>query len=141
FVPGYSLVEKNKNKIFTTSLINDSFPLIRYEITDSVKWTNKPLVDELEGRIDDFIILKDGSRIKRLGKAFINIKGILYTQIIQNSLQEIEINIVINDLFSNEVKTAFLHNLNNLIDNKIKVKINIIVENEIIKTAKGKYKF
>jgi phenylacetate-CoA ligase len=65
-------VPEGAGKIVVTDLLNRSMPLIRYEIGDVGRWSDKgpckcgrglPLLAEVQGRTTDFLTLKDGRKI------------------------------------------------------------------------------
>ncbi|MBL7736744.1 MAG: phenylacetate--CoA ligase family protein [Chitinophagaceae bacterium] len=151
-VPGYSIVEFGPDEdIITTSLINFAFPLIRYRVTDSLELAdNQPppsdqypstrLMGRIEGRIDDFVHLESGQKIGRLDIAFKGVNNILLSQIIQDHISGIRVNIVANERFGENDKNQLVHNLRSLLGAAIQIDVRIVGDKDIIKTAKGKYK-
>lgn len=134
----YSINEFENDYVITTNLINDSFPLIRYKVDDSFVIENSKIKAVL-GRNDDFIILKDNTRIGRIDHIFKGLNGIKFAQIIQNKINEIEINIVIDnfelftiDLLKKKIKER--------LGEEIIYTINYISEEEIIYMNSGKFK-
>ena len=66
-------------EIVGTSLINDAMPLIRYRLGDYAAWAKdqfcpcgnqQPVIKDLEGRMDDYVITSDGRKIGRISSAF-----------------------------------------------------------------------
>jgi phenylacetate-CoA ligase len=142
----YSLNEFGENGIVTTSLINDSFPLIRYFVNDNVTLISSPCkcgkkygIQSVDGRYDEVIILDDGTRITALSLAFYGIKNLKYSQIIQHEIGKIILNIVPLPTFSDADEAKLLLQLNQRMHNRIKIEVNRIAENELIKAASGKY--
>lgn len=144
-VPLYSHVEYNPDYLITTSLINRSFPLIRYRVDDKISLSsdqknrvvNTVKIEALEGRSDDYIITKSGKHIGRLDIAFKGIKGISAAQIIQEKLGEIIVHIV------REVGTDFMEqyleeNLISLVGSEISILFRYISDDELIRTKNGK---
>ncbi len=102
------VVDKNENglgKIISTPLFNYAFPLIRYETGDVGSYSTASCkcgrslnkIEELGGRIRDFIVLRDGRYIHG---AFFNHLNVLYYadwvkqyQIVQNDVDDITIRI------------------------------------------------
>jgi len=91
-------------KLIATTLTNVSMPLLRYEVGDMAKsceqenseTTVTHYVNELFGRVDDYIELPDGRKIGRVDHIFKGIKEIQEAQVIQRGVQ-CTINLVISD--------------------------------------------
>ena len=134
----YSINEFENDYVITTNLINDSFPLIRYKVDDSFVIENSKIKAVL-GRNDDFIILKDNTRIGRIDHIFKGLNGIKFAQIIQNKINEIEINIVIDnfELFTIDLLKK---KISERLGDEIIYGINYISEKEIIYMNSGKFK-
>jgi len=103
-------VDFGKNgEVIATGLLNFDQPLIRYRIGDYVKLSKDQnslmlKVDEIEGRVEDVIIGKDGQKMVRFHGLFVNIPLLKSAQVIQKSLDDIQINLMVEDGFdkSNE---------------------------------------
>lgn len=142
----YSINEFKKDKIFTTNLISPTFPLIRYEVEDKVKLNKQKstkfnaYIDEIIGRTDDVLLLKDGTQIGRMDLVFKGINNIAYAQIIQENIEFFDINLVVTQKFSKEDLTQLNKNIIARVGEENKYQINYIQKENIIKTKKGKYK-
>jgi phenylacetate-CoA ligase len=80
-------------EIVATTLLNDAMPLIRYRLGDHAAWANdqhcecenpNPIIESLEGRLDDYLVTVDG---RCIGKVFMAMRGkapIRATQIVQD---------------------------------------------------------
>lgn len=88
-----------------TGLINYDQPLIRYRIGDllclgrdqSPKCgRNMPVIDEISGRIEDTVIGLDGREMVRFHGIFVQIAAIVEGQIIQHTLRDFEIRVVVS---------------------------------------------
>lgn len=147
--PGFAILEFENNTPITTSLINLSYPLIRYKVDDVVTLSEDrrykdgeyDTVKSIEGRLDDIIITKNGSKIGRLGFLFMNLKGIKKAQIVQTQIGIIDVNIVPDGIFRSEDQEY----LKDIIDqriglNNIDLNINLISENDIIYTKMNKFR-
>lgn len=134
----YSINEFESDYVITTNLINDSFPLIRYKVDDSFILQDSKIKTVL-GRNDDFIILKDGTKIGRIDHIFKGLHGIKFAQIIQNKINEIDINIVIDnfEVFNLDVLKK---KIKERLGEEIIYTINYISEKEIIYMNSGKFK-
>lgn len=149
--PGSGILEFRENGIVTTSFLNFSWPLIRYQMNDVMKpngnrsltsYNQRIVVESLYGRTSECITLKDGARLGAAGISFIfkysnNIK---ITQLIQDENGFININIVPDDGFSEYdilmIKKPIYERLG-LKDNDFR--INIITKEQIIYTNRNKF--
>lgn len=132
-----------------TGLNNFSMPLIRYKIGDNAIPTNKkcscgrglPLVESLEGRIDDMIITPDGRMIPPSGMtlAFEFSGNIKQCQLVQNKKEELIINIVKSDKYGDKDHKFMLNEVRKRIGNEMKVTVNFV--DVIPRTKAGKLRF
>jgi phenylacetate-CoA ligase len=79
--------------IVATSLINYGMPLVRYRVGDLAAWAEDqtcpcgrphPIIQSLEGRIDDYLVTADGRRVGRLSTAMKRSPSIHSAQIVQD---------------------------------------------------------
>jgi phenylacetate-CoA ligase len=146
--PGYSINEFKDDYVITTSLINTSFPLIRYKVNDIISQaqTNSLIdlelciVDSIEGRTEDTIIARDGSLIGRLDFLFKDLAHVRLAQIIQYKEGEIKINIVPHGEFLATDRKDLLRNINQRIGlDNIDLTISIIDDTKIVYTKRNKF--
>lgn len=80
-------------RIVATGLLNDVMPLIRYDIGDYAAWAQDqscpcgnphPVITNLIGRTDDYLITADGRKIGRLSTAMKRSPSIHSAQIVQD---------------------------------------------------------
>lgn len=143
-------IDNQVGKLIGTSLYSYAMPLIRYEIGDVGQVTNEVCscgnqykrIINFQGRIDDIIRLKDGTRIAA-GSLNQPMKysnnEIIECQYIQEDLGNLKINIVPDINFSENTLKEFHKELEKLIGNSLKITFNV-VEN-IPRQPNGKYKF
>ncbi len=90
-------------RLITTGLLNADMPLIRYQIGDrGVLATDSecpcgrglPVLERLEGRLDDLIVTPEGRRIGRLDPVFKADLPIREAQIVQESLERVVLRVV-----------------------------------------------
>lgn len=95
-------------EVIATGFLNYNQPLIRYRIGDNVKLAkdqttksgvNMLKIDAIVGRIEDVIIGKDGRKMVRFHGLFVNLEGLKSAQIIQHSIENIEIKLVVHANF------------------------------------------
>lgn len=146
--PGSGYLEISEDSIFTTSFINNSWPLIRYQMNDMMTYNNnqticfnQPIcVTTINGRTEDCITCKDGSKNSALGFLFKNAKHIKYAQLIQHENGFVDINIVPDIGFSKQdiqnIKKPVYERLG---FNDEDFKINIIDANQIIYSSRNKF--
>lgn len=108
--PDAGIIERNaragrQNEPFDficTGLINADMPLIRYRVGDCGKFSDEgcgcgrtlPLLENVEGRLDDVLYTADGRRIGRLDPVFKAGIPIIEAQIIQESVKELTVKYV-----------------------------------------------
>jgi phenylacetate-CoA ligase len=72
---GSPCVPGEVGEIVSTGLLNDAMPLIRYRLGDYAAWAKEqtclcgnpdPIIDNLEGRMDNYVITASGRKIGRL---------------------------------------------------------------------------
>ena len=80
-------------EIVATGLLNDAMPLIRYRLGDYAAWAEEqscpcgnvhPVIANLEGRVDDYLVTTDGRKIGRLSTAMKRSPTIHSAQIVQD---------------------------------------------------------
>jgi len=80
-------------EIVATSLLNDAMPLIRYRTGDYAAWTEEqncpcgnpdPIITNIEGRTDDYLLTLDGRKVGRLSTAMKRCPNIHSAQIVQD---------------------------------------------------------
>lgn len=145
--PKYGYVEFLERGVITTGFINKAFPLIKYRIDDSFRFMDKPCacgrgigIAAIEGRVDDVVLLEDGTRIGRLGVAFQGIPCLRYAQIIQEEKTAIKVNVVATPAFRKADQDLLEKKLRQRLNNSIVINFNRVDESEIIKTSSGKFK-
>jgi phenylacetate-CoA ligase len=137
-------------KIIATNLHNNSMPLIRYDTGDLAEgyWTKcscgrtSPIIRSINGRADDFIITKDGSRISTVNiYTFFSKKHIIRQfQIIQEEKGVLNINVSTTKFNNSEDEIAKeLKNIENELTNKTKLTINITISPSFIQSTEGKF--
>jgi phenylacetate-CoA ligase len=82
-------------EIVATGLLNDAMPLIRYRMRDYAAWAKEqscrcgnrqPILEHLEGRLDDYLIVGDDRKVGRLSTALKRSPTIHSAQILQDSV-------------------------------------------------------
>ncbi|HUQ64564.1 MAG TPA: hypothetical protein VM101_00290, partial [Flavitalea sp.] len=145
--PKYGISDFLERGVITTGLINKAFPLIKYKIDDSFRFMDKPCacgkgtgIASIEGRVDDVVLLEDGTRIGRLGVAFQGIAYLRYAQIIQENISGITVNLVTTPEFKKTEENLLEKKLRQRLNNSLVIRFNKVSESDIIKTPSGKFK-
>src|SRR5690606_37841819 len=103
---------------------------IKYYVDDTFKQMTAPCecgrgigVSTVEGRVDDVIILPDGTRVGRLGVAFQGIGHLRYAQIIQETIQEITVNMVVEKGFNQQDEDLLKSKLRQRLNESLKIEL------------------
>ena len=131
-------------EVVATSLLNDAMPLIRYRMGDYAAWgvnqscscgNPHPIITNLEGRLDDYLLTSDGRKIGRLSTAVKRSPTIHSSQIVQDQLGHayllVRPGVGYQSSHAVAVKDDILERIG-------KFKIEIIEVAEIPKTPRGK---
>ena len=96
--------ETQSGRLICTGLLNADMPLVRYEVGDRGQAVLQgrhcscgralPLLESIDGRADDVVITEDGRRVGRLDPVFKADLRIREAQIVQESLNQIHVNVV-----------------------------------------------
>jgi len=95
--PGY--------RILGTNLSNPATPMLRYDTKDVVMLSDAPcpcglpgrIVQSIDGRCDDYVVLKNGTQVGRIGRIFMHVKNIREAQVYQKQAGEVFIRVARSD--------------------------------------------
>lgn len=146
--PEYLPDGRKKGKLIGTAYNNDAMPLIRYDTGDIAIWKpddfscacgrKSTVIETIEGRIDDAVLLPDGRKIMRFDYLFKGTDSIIEAQVCQYKEKEVVIKIVIGKSHSIEVEEKLTSDFSEWYCKETKVIIEHV--QEIEKTASGKFK-
>jgi phenylacetate-CoA ligase len=133
-------------RLICTGLINTDMPLIRYEIGDRGRLSTRqvcpcgrslPMIESIEGRLDDVVLTPDGRRVSRLSPAFKGDLAIREAQIIQESLHKLRVKVVPAKGYSDKDETMIVKSIRDRVGD-----MEIIVEEveSIPRSANGKFR-
>lgn len=135
-----------EGNIIGTCFQNYGMPFIRYKIGDSAVWSiggcecglQSQVLKDIQGRIEDYILTPEGTKIMRFDYLFKDTSDIKECQVVQNQLGFIKFRIVKRDNYS--VSTE--NKLKNLVAEYISptIKCDFEYVDEIERTAAGKFK-
>jgi phenylacetate-CoA ligase len=133
--------------VTTTSLFNETMPLIRYQIGDLVELDSRisctcglpfPTFKGIVGRKDDFILTPSGKRIYRLA-IWEGMDSVVASQLVQHAPNKLEVRIVRDSNYSQADEDHILTRLKMLFDDELQVypKYTDLIPKE----KNGKFKF
>jgi len=137
----------DQRRIVATSLHNDVMPLIRYETKDIAIVDSKdvcscgrklPLVKQIIGRSDDFLYGSKGRILPSINfyTLFYEFPELTRFQIVQNSVDQIEIRISHQNVLTQNRRSELLKELQSRIGSGVKVEL---LENDVfVQTGEGK---
>lgn len=142
---GNEVAEGETGEVVCTGFLNYDQPLIRYRIGDRMTkglgeckcGRQMQIIQEIEGRLEDVVIGPDGRQMVRFHGIFVGIPSIERAQVIQHSLNHIEIKIQ-NEVSLNENEIELIQSR---VQSQLgELKIDVNQHNTIEQTANGKYK-
>jgi phenylacetate-CoA ligase len=134
-------------EIVCTGFINYAMPLIRYRMGDVGQLKrdcrcacgrNFPIVEKIEGRVDDYIKTIDGRMVGRLDPIFKGAKAIIATQIVQTSQEQIVLRIVPDRDYQEDHGQKVVKELRNRVGNQME--ISIVLVDSLPKESNGKFR-
>lgn len=134
-------------KMLVTSFTTHGTPLIRYDIGDAITLSSQqcscgnhnPVVAEISGRIDDFVYSPENGKINlgNVSNTLKDTKGIVSFQVIQDSLDAIEILVVKDDtVYDDSIEKVFLKNWRHRVGDKMAVRLRYVPEIPVEKSGK-----
>jgi phenylacetate-CoA ligase len=130
-----------------TGLNNLAMPLIRYRVGDVAVAREGacacgcafPLIERIEGRIEDYVRTPDGRFVGRLDHLFKDVHHVREAQIVQTRLEEIVLRVVKADGFSAKDEQIILKEARMRLGNSIVIRFDFV--DAIERTAAGKFRF
>ena len=144
FVP---LSDGSAFRVIGTNLSNPAMPLIRYDTGDVVQSVGEAcpcgrpgrFVDRVDGRKEDYVTLRDGTRIGRMDHVFKDMIRVREAQIYQKEPGAIEVRIVRGTGFGPEDEQALLKSFHLRLG--LEVSITLEYHDRLPRTASGKLRF
>ena len=135
--------------IIGTNFTNYAFPLIRYDTGDVARGLETEshcdcgragrIVKSIDGRIEDYVVLKDGTRIGRMDHIFKDMTHIREAQVYQRAAGKIQIRIVRAPEYSARVERQLLDETTRRIGKDSKIEIKYV--DTLPRTPTGKLRF
>jgi phenylacetate-CoA ligase len=137
--PGY--------KVIGTNFTNLATPLLRYDVQDLVTLTNvtcscgRPgrVVASVDGREEDYIILRNGARLGRMDHIFKDLVKIREAQLYQKHPGEMTIRVVRGERYSKADEIALLNEVQKRVGSNIEVRVEYVERLE--RSSAGKLRF
>lgn len=137
-------------RIVITDLLNYSMPLIRYEIGDVCRWSEKqacpcgrglPLLAEVQGRTTDFLVMPDGRRVSGPALTLVvsDMADIRQVQFVQRDAHSVVLRIVPGRNYGSETRAELRRRLGPYLDSGTILAIE--ETNRIASEVSGKYRF
>lgn len=146
-MPGYSINEYLEDGEICTSLVNEAFPMIRYrsndlmEMTDTTEGNPRIVVKKVEGRKDDYVICKDGSRIMRLGFLFKGVKHVKMSQLVQDEKGVLWVCIVPDEGFTEKDRLYIEEETRKRVgEGNMDVETKLVNLEQLVYSRRGKFK-
>lgn len=141
--------DAKKGRLVLTSFTTHGTPLIRYDIGDELVLSdetcdcgnNNPLVAKILGRTSDFIFSAEIGKINlgNISNALKDVSGVKQFQVIQDSLDALQIKIVIDQAkFSKADRKQFIQNMRDRVGNKMHIDIEEVLD--IPRETSGKFR-
>ena len=132
-------------KIVGTTLHNAAMPLIRYDTNDFARISHRscscgrafPVIDSIDGRLEDYIATPAGKFVGGMGIAFGGVANIIEGQIIQEQLDLLQVLIVPTEKFNDKDRHVLLKNMRERLGDDIQIIIQKV--ESIPRTKSGKF--
>ena len=132
-------------EIVATGLLNFDQPLIRYRTGDMAVLSaescacgrSMPVVDQIVGRLEDTVIAGDGRETVRFHGIFVGLPGVREGQIIQETISDFRIRLVVDQEFGNREMDIIRHRFQERLG---QLKLVFELVNQIERTERGKFR-
>lgn len=128
-------------EIVGSNITNFAMPLLRYKTGDTANISVTKYgrqVSSVDGRMEDYVTLPNGAKVGRLDHVFKNLINIREAQIIQKSLNKIQVNVVKGAMYGPSDERQLYDELALRL---IGITTDIVYVNSITRTATGKLRF
>jgi len=134
-------------QLIATTLINFAMPLIRYALGDLVVASGRtcacrrqsPLVESVEGRVEDYLLGQGGRLFGRLDHIFKDMTQVSEAQIVQNEVGAALLRVVRRPGFSDQDRQMLLEAAHSRLGRDFRVALEFV--DSIPRSASGKFQF
>jgi phenylacetate-CoA ligase len=131
-------------EVVVTSLSRIYQPLIRFRLGDLARWSDRrcrcgramPIIEEVVGRLEHQILARDGREMVRFHGVFVDLPGICEGQVVQVSLDQIRINVVAGEGFTDAVTAEIVNRVRTRLGD---VEVDVALVDSIARTSAGKF--
>lgn len=145
---GNMVKEGESGELVSTGLLNFDQPLIRYRIGDRVCLSKKrdsdddvymPKIESIEGRIEDIVVGPDGRMMVRFHSVFVDLKGLITSQVIQETINHIILKLIVDDQYESIESENFMRiRIQNQLGAGVKVSFMYVTELPLTQSGKIK---
>ena len=134
-------------KVVGTNLANRATPLLRYGVADTVSLSDKQcacgrpgrMVATIDGRIEDYIVLRDGTRLGRLDHIFKDMINVREAQLYQARPGQLLVRIVRGNRYTDHDECALLTEISKRVGDRAETEIEYV---EVLERSRaGKLRF
>lgn len=137
-------------QIVVTDLMNKAMPFVRYQVEDigiplglnCSCGRGLPLMSKVAGRVADFLVKKDGSKIAGVSlieNTLTKIPSLDQMQIIQNGYEDIVLNVVPGKEYADSIGASLVSYFKEIFGHNTHVQLQLV--SEIMPEKSGKYRF
>jgi phenylacetate-CoA ligase len=136
-----------QGKLLCTGFTTPEFPLIRYDVGDIGIWPSEqecpcglrsPFLRGIVGRVDDYVLTPEGTRIMRFDYIFKHVPNVRECQVIQERVGEITLCIARRDEYNIADENTLREEVRKWISPTLNVQFNYV--SEIPREANGKFR-
>ena len=135
---------ENTYKVVGTNFTNLATPLLRYDTQDLVTLTNdkcpcgRPgrIVEAVDGRQEDYVVLSDGARVGRLDHIFKDLVNIREAQVYQREVGEVIIRVVRGTRYTIADERLLLQEANARVGEQTTIHVEYV--DELERSSRGK---
>ncbi len=136
--------ESGDFRVVGSSLTNPAFPLLRYDTGDLVRLTNatcdcgRPgrIVQQIDGRNEDFVVTKSGTRLGRLDHIFKDCTNVREAQIRQDQPGQMDVCVVPSPQYTQQDEHLLVEEIRKRVGTQVDFHIHYV--EQIPRTARGK---
>ena len=144
---GESAAPGEVGELLSTGFVNRGTALIRFESGDTARpaagdcecgRNGLPVIEALEGRVDDYVVTPDGRIIGRLDHVYKDLTSIVESQIIQESPERLLVKVVPSQQYTNAVEAQLLAEVRKRVGDSMDIEVRVV--SEIPRGPNGKFR-
>jgi len=146
---GMPVTAGQAGEIVVTHLATGDFPFIRYRTGDMGVLSDEqcpcgrglPILSEVQGRATDFVIAPDGTLMHGLALIYVvrDLPGVRKFKIIQESLNEVRVQVVEESGFTEQTRTRIIDGIGARLG--VGLSVNVEMVEDILPGKSGKYRY